>query len=162
MEERILTAERVRAFSEYLRREEKSEATCEKYLRDVGSFRRFLREDSVTRETVSGWKESLVERGYADEIRAKTGLLIDAYFSATKIKWILDNVEGARERAERGELLFGTVDTWLIWKLTGGAAHVTAVDVSESAVKMAEKNAGVRRIRPDARAVLRFLKRTNA
>lgn len=60
--------------------------------------------------------------GYADEIRAKTGLLIDAYFSATKIKWILDNVEGARERAERGELLFGTVDTWLIWKLTGGAA----------------------------------------
>ena len=70
---------------------------------------------------------NLVERGYADEIRAKTGLLIDAYFSATKIKWILDNVEGARERAERGELLFGTVDTWLIWKLTGGAAHVADV-----------------------------------
>ena len=70
---------------------------------------------------------NLVERGYADEIRAKTGLLIDAYFSATKIKWILDNVEGAHERAERGELLFGTVDTWLIWKLTGGAAHVTDV-----------------------------------
>ena len=70
---------------------------------------------------------NLVERGYTDEIRAKTGLLIDAYFSATKIKWILDNVEGARERAERGELLFGTVDTWLIWKLTGGAAHVTDV-----------------------------------
>ena len=70
---------------------------------------------------------NLVERGYADEIRAKTGLHIDAYFSATKIKWILDNVEGARERAERGELLFGTVDTWLIWKLTGGAAHVTDV-----------------------------------
>ena len=70
---------------------------------------------------------NLVERGYADEIRAKTGLLIDAYFSATKIKWILDNVEGARERAERGELLFGTVDTWLIWKLTGGAALVTDV-----------------------------------
>ena len=70
---------------------------------------------------------NLVERGYADEMRAKTGLLIDAYFSATKIKWILDNVEGARERAERGELLFGTVDTWLIWKLTGGAAHVTDV-----------------------------------
>ena len=70
---------------------------------------------------------NLVERGYADEIRAKTGRLIDAYFSATKIKWILDNVEGARERAERGELLFGTVDTWLIWKLTGGAAHVTDV-----------------------------------
>ena len=68
---------------------------------------------------------NLVERGYADEIRAKTGLLIDAYFSATKIKWILDNVEGARERAERGELLFGTVDTWLVWKLTGGKVHVT-------------------------------------
>ena len=70
---------------------------------------------------------NLVERGYADEIRAKTGLLIDAYFSATKIKWILDNVVGARERAERGELLFGTVDTWLFWKLTVGAAHVTDV-----------------------------------
>ena len=86
---------------------------------------------------------NLVERGYADEIRAKTGLLIDAYFSATKIKWILDNVEGARERAERGELLFGTVDTWLIWKLTGGAAHVTAVDVSEAAVEMARRNADI-------------------
>lgn len=75
----------------------------------------------------AGLCTSLVERGCADEIKAKTGLLIDAYFSATKIKWILDNVEGARERAERGELLFGTVDTWLIWKLTGGAAHVTDV-----------------------------------
>lgn len=69
----------------------------------------------------------LVECGYADMIREKTGLLVDAYFSATKIRWILDHVEGARERAERGELLFGTVDTWLIWKLTGGAAHVTDV-----------------------------------
>ena len=58
-------------------------------------------------------------------IRKKTGLIIDAYFSATKIKWILDHVEGARERAERGELLFGTVETWLIWKLTKGAVHVT-------------------------------------
>lgn len=60
-----------------------------------------------------------------DIIRSKTGLIIDAYFSATKIKWILDNVSGARERAECGELLFGTVETWLIWKLTGGKVHVT-------------------------------------
>lgn len=60
-----------------------------------------------------------------EKYRQKTGLVIDAYFSATKVKWILDNVEGARERAERGELLFGTVETWLIWKLTKGAVHVT-------------------------------------
>ena len=58
-------------------------------------------------------------------IKENTGLLVDAYFSATKLKWILDTVPGARERAEKGELLFGTVDTWLIWKLTGGRAHVT-------------------------------------
>ncbi len=58
-------------------------------------------------------------------IRYKTGLVVDAYFSATKVKWILDNVEGAREKAKKGELLFGTVETWLIWKLTGGAVHVT-------------------------------------
>jgi len=63
--------------------------------------------------------------GYDEKIRDKTGLLIDAYFSGTKIKWILDNVEGARERAEAGELLAGTIDTWLVWKLTGGNAHVT-------------------------------------
>lgn len=69
--------------------------------------------------------EELKERGLSDYIRQNTGLLIDAYFSATKIKWILDHVEGARERAQRGELLFGTVDTWLIWKLTGGKVHVT-------------------------------------
>ena len=62
--------------------------------------------------------DSLVEKGYADFFKKKTGLLIDAYFSGTKIKWILDHVEGARERAEKGELLFGTVDTWLIWNLT--------------------------------------------
>ena len=70
---------------------------------------------------------NLVERGYADEIRAKTGLRIDAYFSASIFKWSFDIVEGARDRAERGELLFGTVDTWLFWKLTVGAAHVTDV-----------------------------------
>ena len=65
------------------------------------------------------------EKGLTDKFREKTGLVIDAYFSGTKVKWILDNVPGARERAERGELLFGTVETWLIWKLTKGAAHVT-------------------------------------
>ncbi|MBQ8326841.1 MAG: glycerol kinase GlpK [Lachnospiraceae bacterium] len=69
--------------------------------------------------------EKLVADGYSDMIRAKTGLIPDAYFSATKIAWILDHVEGAREKAERGELLFGTVDTWLIWNLTKGSAFVT-------------------------------------
>jgi glycerol kinase len=67
----------------------------------------------------------LKEKGYNDMVRDKTGLLIDAYFSGTKLKWILDNVAGAREKAENGELLFGTIDTWLIWKLSGGKAHVT-------------------------------------
>ena len=69
--------------------------------------------------------DSLVEAGYSDFIREKTGLLIDAYFSGTKLKWILDHVEGARDRAEKGELLFGTIETWLIWKLTKGQVHVT-------------------------------------
>lgn len=69
--------------------------------------------------------DQLKGRGYTDMIREKTGLIIDAYFSGTKIKWILDHVEGARERAEKGELLFGTVETWLIWKLTRGKVHVT-------------------------------------
>lgn len=69
--------------------------------------------------------DELKEKGLTECIREKTGLIIDAYFSATKVKWILDNVEGARERAEKGELLFGTIDTWLIWKLTGGKVHVT-------------------------------------
>lgn len=69
--------------------------------------------------------EDLKENGYNDLFRDKTGLLIDAYFSGTKVKWILDNVEGAREKAENGDLLFGTIDTWLIWKLTGGKVHVT-------------------------------------
>lgn len=69
--------------------------------------------------------EELKEAGYDDMVREKTGLLIDAYFSGTKVKWILDHVEGAREKAENGDLLFGTIDTWLIWKLTEGAAHVT-------------------------------------
>lgn len=69
--------------------------------------------------------DALIENGYGDLIREKTGLVPDAYFSGTKLKWILDNVPGVRERAEAGELLFGTIDTWLIWKLTGGMAHVT-------------------------------------
>ena len=69
--------------------------------------------------------ERLAAEGREEMIREKTGLLIDAYFSGTKIRWILDNVPGTRERAERGELLFGTVDTWLIWNLTGGKVHVT-------------------------------------
>ena len=69
--------------------------------------------------------DSLKERRLTDKFREKTGLVIDAYFSATKVKWILDHVEGARERAERGDLLFGTVETWLIWKLTKGKVHVT-------------------------------------
>ena len=69
--------------------------------------------------------ELLQQPGMADYIRENTGLMPDAYFSATKIKWILDNVPGARERAEAGEILFGTVDTWLVWKLTGGRVHVT-------------------------------------
>ncbi len=69
--------------------------------------------------------DDLREKGFEPYIRETTGLVLDAYFSATKIKWILDRVEGARERAKRGELLFGTVDTWLLWKLTGGKAHAT-------------------------------------
>ena len=69
--------------------------------------------------------ERLKEKGWIDKIRDKTGRVLDAYFSATKIAWILDNVEGAREKAERGDLLFGTVDTWLVWNLTRGKVHVT-------------------------------------
>ncbi|TDM11847.1 glycerol kinase GlpK [Macrococcus lamae] len=64
-------------------------------------------------------------QGLEQEFRDKTGLLLDPYFSGTKVKWILDNIEGAREKAEKGDLLFGTIDTWLVWKLTGGAVHVT-------------------------------------
>lgn len=67
----------------------------------------------------------LKQAGYSELIHQKTGLIIDAYFSATKIRWILDHVPGAQERAERGELLFGTIDTWIVWKLTGGKVHVT-------------------------------------
>ncbi len=73
----------------------------------------------------AGIIDDLVEKGYSDMIRQKTGLVPDAYFSGSKIKWLLDNVPGAREKAEAGQLLFGTIDTWLIWKLTGGKVHVT-------------------------------------
>ena len=76
----------------------------------------------------------LVRDGHAETIRAKTGLVIDPYFSGTKIAWILDRVEGARARGERGELAFGTIDSWLVWNLTGGASHVT--DVSNASRTM--------------------------
>lgn len=78
--------------------------------------------------------DELKKQGLTDMIRQKTGLIIDAYFSATKIKWILDNVAGARKRAEKGKLMFGTVDTWLIWRLTRGEVHVT--DVSNASRTM--------------------------
>ena len=73
----------------------------------------------------SEYCDTLKDKGLTDKFREKTGLIIDAYFSGTKLKWILDNVDGVRERAEKGELLFGTVETWLIWKLTKGKAHAT-------------------------------------
>lgn len=69
--------------------------------------------------------DSLKEKGLTEFFRRKTGLLIDAYFSGTKLRWILENVDGAREKAENGELLFGTIETWLIWKMTGGKVHIT-------------------------------------
>jgi glycerol kinase len=73
----------------------------------------------------AGICDELLEQGLAPMIAAKTGLVVDAYFSGTKLKWLLDNVPGARARAERGELAFGTIDSWLVWNLTGGDAHVT-------------------------------------
>ncbi len=78
--------------------------------------------------------DRLTKEGLSETVKSKTGLLIDPYFSATKIKWILDSVDGAKERAERGELCFGTVDSWLIWKLTGGEVHAT--DVSNASRTM--------------------------
>ena len=77
------------------------------------------------RRTAALCEELKKDKEFTDYVKEHTGLLVDAYFSATKIRWILDNVPGAREKAEAGQLLFGTVDTWLIWKLTGGAVHVT-------------------------------------
>lgn len=82
----------------------------------------------------AGYCDQLKKEGHEDAIRHKTGLLIDSYFSGTKIRWILENVKGAREKAEKGELAFGTVDSWLIWKLTNGETHVT--DVSNASRTM--------------------------
>lgn len=73
----------------------------------------------------SEYTEKLIQQGYSEMVYSKTGLPIDPYFSGTKIKWILDNVDGAREKAANGELLFGTIDTWLMWKLSGGEIHAT-------------------------------------
>src|SRR5690349_12200598 len=69
--------------------------------------------------------EQLKRSGHSEVIKKKTGLVIDAYFSASKIRWLLDNVAGARQRANNGELAFGTIDSWLLWKLTGGQQHIT-------------------------------------
>ncbi len=69
--------------------------------------------------------DRLKEQGLVETVREKTGLVIDAYFSGSKVRWLLDNVPGARDRAERGELAFGTIDSWLLWKLTDGATHIT-------------------------------------
>ena len=82
----------------------------------------------------SGICEQLVKEGYGREVTAKTGLVIDAYFSATKIRWILDHVAGARQLANEGKLAFGNIDTWLIWNFTGGALHIT--DVSNASRTM--------------------------
>jgi len=78
--------------------------------------------------------KSLVTEGHAEQIKQKTGLVVDAYFSGTKVKWILDNVDGAREMSNKGQLLFGTVDSWLIWKLSDGKSHIT--DVSNASRTM--------------------------
>ncbi|HET9431242.1 MAG TPA: FGGY family carbohydrate kinase, partial [Chitinophagaceae bacterium] len=69
--------------------------------------------------------DQLKKEGHAEKIREKTGLVTDSYFSGTKVKWILDNVEGARDKAQKGELCFGTIDSWLLWKLTNGKVHAT-------------------------------------
>ena len=82
----------------------------------------------------AGYCDQLRAEGYAEMIKNKTGLVVDAYFSGTKLKWILDHVPGARERAERGELAFGTIDSWLLWKLTAGKVHAT--DVSNASRTM--------------------------
>ncbi len=82
----------------------------------------------------AGYADRLKQEGLTDLIRSKTGLVIDAYFSATKLRWILENVPGAREKAERGELLFGTIDTWLMWKLSGG--RIFATDYSNASRTM--------------------------
>ena len=82
----------------------------------------------------AGYCDKLKAEGNEEKILEKTGLVIDAYFSATKVKWILDNVKGARQLAEKGQLAFGTIDSWLIWNLTGGELHIT--DVSNASRTM--------------------------
>ena len=82
--------------------------------------------------------DELKKRGLTEQFRQKTGLVIDAYFSGTKLKWILDHVPGARERAVKGELLFGTIETWLIWKLTKGRVHVTDYSNASRTLMLAE------------------------
>ena len=113
--------------------------------------------------------DALKAEGKTEFIREKTGLIIDAYFSATKVKWILDHVEGAREKAEAGKLIFGTVDSWLVWKLTRGEVHVTDVtnasrtmlyNIRRGQVTFRENQAQGGRLMPDQRVyplpVLRF------
>nr|MBA2664823.1 glycerol kinase [Lujinxingiaceae bacterium] len=85
--------------------------------------------------------QQLVDDGYEELVRERTGLLLDPYFSGTKIEWILDNVEGARARAERGELAFGTIDTFLLWRLTGGAVHASDVSNASRTLLMDLKKA---------------------
>jgi len=75
----------------------------------------------------SHYCDELKAKGFADDVRSKTGLVLDAYFSGTKVNWLLNNVEGARSKAENGELLFGTIDSWLVWKLTDSKVHITDV-----------------------------------
>ena len=89
--------------------------------------------------------EKLEKEGFSDVIRHKTGLIPDAYFSATKICWILDHTEGAREEAQKGNLLFGTVDTWLIWKLTKGEVHVTDYTNASRCCLTSMRSTGIRK-----------------
>src|SRR5438046_3278164 len=86
--------------------------------------------------------DELKRNGHADLIRQKSGLVIDAYFSASKIRWLLDHVPGARQRADRGELAFGTIDSWLVWKLTGGTVHATDVSNASRTMLFNLRNGG--------------------
>ena len=93
-------------------------------------YNAIVRQDRRT----AGYCDQLKEKGFSETIAQKTGLLIDAYFSATKIRWILDTIPGAREQADKGKLAFGTIDTWLIWNLTGGRLALT--DVSNASFSL--------------------------
>ena len=96
------------------------------------------------RRTAALCEELKKDAAFTEYVKENTGLLIDAYFSGTKIKWILDNVPGAREKAEAGRLLFGTVDTWLIWKMTGGRTYVTAPTPAAPCCITSKRCAGTR------------------